>query len=52
VYDEKGGDVTAADCIMCFRCVEMCPYEGCLNIKVAGKSIYKSRNWLEKPKLE
>jgi ferredoxin-type protein NapH len=52
VYDEKWGDVTAADCIMCFRCVEMCPYEGCLNIKVAGKSIYKSRNWLEKPKLE
>jgi ferredoxin len=52
VYEKKGGDVTASDCIMCFRCVEMCPYEGCLNIDVAGKSIYKSRNWLEKPKLE
>ena len=52
VYEKKGGDVTAADCIMCFRCVEMCPYEGCLNINVAGKSVYKSRNWLEKPKLE
>jgi polyferredoxin len=47
VYDEKGGNVTASKCIHCFRCVEMCPYEGCLNIKVAGKTIYKSKNWLK-----
>jgi polyferredoxin len=52
VYEKKGGDVTAADCILCFRCVEMCPEERCLNIEVIGKTIYKSRNWLEKPKLE
>jgi len=47
VYEEKGGDVTSSGCILCFRCVEMCPYEGCLEIRVAGKPIYKSRNWLE-----
>ena len=47
VYDKKGEDVTASDCILCFRCVEMCPYEGCLKVEVAGKSIYKSKNWLE-----
>ena len=47
VYEEKGGDVTASDCILCFRCVEMCPYEDCLKIEVVGKPIYKSRNWLE-----
>jgi len=47
VYEEKGGDVTSPGCILCFRCVEMCPYEGCLEITVAGKPIYKSRNWLE-----
>jgi len=47
VYDEKGGDVTVSSCILCFRCVEMCPYEGCLQVKVAGKPIYKSKNWLK-----
>jgi ferredoxin-type protein NapH len=47
IYDKKGGDVTASDCILCFRCVEMCPYEDCLNVEVAGKKIYKSKNWLQ-----
>jgi polyferredoxin len=47
VYDEKGGNVTVSKCIHCFRCVEMCPYEGCLNIKFAGKKIYTSKNWLK-----
>jgi ferredoxin-type protein NapH len=47
VYEKKGEDVTASDCILCFRCVEMCPYEGCLKVEVAGKTIYKSKNWLE-----
>ncbi|MFA5363953.1 MAG: 4Fe-4S binding protein [Candidatus Bathyarchaeia archaeon] len=52
VYDEKGGDVTATDCILCFRCVEMCPYEECLNIAFARKPIYNSRNWLDEPKIK
>jgi len=47
VYEKKGDDVTASDCILCFRCVEMCPYEGCLKVEVAGKPIYKSKNWLK-----
>jgi len=47
VYEENGGNVTAPKCIHCFRCVEVCPYEGCLNIKMAGKTIYKSKNWLK-----
>lgn len=47
VYEENGGDVTKTDCILCFRCVEMCPYEGCLKVNVAGKPIYKSKNWLK-----
>jgi polyferredoxin len=46
VYENKGGDVTTANCILCLRCVEMCPEEGCLNFKVAGKTAFKSRNWL------
>ncbi len=46
VYEEKGGDVTTSGCILCFRCVEMCPYEDCLKINVAGKTVFKSKNWL------
>ena len=46
VYEFKGGDVTTSNCILCLRCVEMCPEEGCLKFKVAGKTAYKSRNWL------
>jgi ferredoxin-type protein NapH len=47
VYEKKGGDVTTSNCLLCLRCVEMCPSEGCLNFKVAGKTAVKSRNWLE-----
>ena len=47
VYEKKGGDVTSAKCLLCLRCVEMCPYEDCLKFKFAGKSVCKSRNWLD-----
>ena len=47
VYEEKGGDVTTLQCILCARCVEMCPYEGALKINVAKKTLLKSRNWLK-----
>jgi polyferredoxin len=47
VFDKKGGDVTESRCILCARCVEICPYEEALSIKFAGKTIMKSRNWLE-----
>ncbi len=46
VYENKGGDVTSPNCILCLRCVEMCPQEDCLKFKVAGKTAFKSRNWL------
>jgi ferredoxin-type protein NapH len=47
VYEKKGGDVTESRCILCLRCVETCPYEDALQLKFAGKTITKSRNWLE-----
>ncbi|MFC1486843.1 4Fe-4S binding protein [Thermoproteota archaeon] len=47
VYDEKGGDVTTSSCILCLRCVEMCPYEDALQLKAAGKTVLRSRNWLD-----
>lgn len=47
VYEQKGGDVPTQMCVLCLRCVEMCPYEDCLRVKVAGRVLVKSRNWLE-----
>jgi polyferredoxin len=47
VYEQKGGKITTSMCMLCFRCVEMCPYEDCLKVKFAGKTAFKSRNWLE-----
>ncbi len=50
VYDKSGGDVTVSGCMLCFRCVEMCPYESTLKVKIARKTVFKSRNWLEPSK--
>jgi ferredoxin-type protein NapH len=47
VYEQKGGKIRTSMCVLCLRCVEMCPYEGCLKVKVGKKTIFKSRNWLE-----
>jgi polyferredoxin len=47
VYDQKGGKIMTSMCMLCARCVEMCPYEDCLKVNVGGKSVFKSRNWLE-----
>jgi ferredoxin-type protein NapH len=48
VYDQKGGDITTSMCMLCLRCVEMCPYESCLKANFNGKTFFKSRNWLKK----
>ncbi len=50
VYEEKGGNINSSMCLNCFRCVEMCPYEGCLKVNLVGKTVFKSRNWLEPAK--
>lgn len=52
VYELKGGDITTSMCLLCLRCVEMCPYEGCLKVNAAGKTLIKSRNWLEPAKTD
>ncbi len=52
VYDEKGGNIASSLCLNCMRCVEMCPYEGCLKMKLAGKTVFQSRNWLQPSEIE
>jgi polyferredoxin len=52
VYEQKGGDIKSSMCLNCMRCVEMCPYEDCLKVDLAGKTIFRSRNWLEPSNIE
>lgn len=52
VYEQKGGDITTSMCMLCLRCVEMCPYEDCLKLNIAGKTFFRSRNWLEPSKIK
>jgi ferredoxin-type protein NapH len=47
VFDKKGGDVTVSGCMLCMRCVEMCPYPETLKVKLGGRTVLSSRNWLE-----
>ncbi len=49
VYEKKGGDVTTSQCLLCLRCVEMCPERDCLKFKFVGKAVCRSRNWTESP---
>lgn len=52
VYEQKGGKINTSMCMLCTRCVEMCPYEDCLKVKMGGKTVFKSRNWLEPSEVE
>lgn len=47
VYEQKGGKIGTSQCMLCTRCVEMCPYEDALKVKLVNKQVFKSRNWLE-----
>ncbi len=52
VYEKAGGKILTSMCMDCFRCVEMCPYEGCLKVKLGNKTAFNSRNWLEPSRSE
>ena len=52
VYDQKGGKIMTSMCMLCFRCVEMCPYENCLQVNINNKTVLKSRNWLDPSEIE
>jgi ferredoxin-type protein NapH len=52
VYEQKGGKITTSMCTLCMRCVEMCPYKDCLKVKMVGKTVFTSRNWLEPSTVE
>jgi len=44
VYEIKDRKVVnSKNCVMCFECVKKCPENDCLKVKLAGKTIYKSK---------
>lgn len=47
VYDRKDGKIETSMCMLCLRCVEMCPEKDCLKLKIGKKTVFSSRNWLE-----
>jgi polyferredoxin len=47
VYEQKGGKIKTSQCMLCARCVEMCPYEGAVELKLGSKVVFKSRDWLQ-----
>jgi ferredoxin len=49
VYEQKSGKITTSMCMQCFRCVEMCPYQEALKVKLGKKTVFKSRDWLQPP---
>jgi len=52
VYEQKGGKINTSMCMLCLRCAEMCPYAETLKVNIGNKTVFKSRNWLEPPKVE
>lgn len=44
IYEEKEQDnVTNGTCIHCYRCVELCPEDGCLSVTFMNKTLVKSK---------
>jgi formate hydrogenlyase subunit 6/NADH:ubiquinone oxidoreductase subunit I len=55
LYEQKDGKINSTMCILCTRCVESCPYPDAIRLKLAKKTLFKSRNsagripkWLSK----
>lgn len=44
IYEEKQkANVTNGACIHCYRCIELCPEEGCLSVRFINKKILESK---------
>jgi formate hydrogenlyase subunit 6/NADH:ubiquinone oxidoreductase subunit I len=45
IYEEKGKtNISSKECIHCYRCVELCPEEGCLSVAFLEKTIVSSKS--------
>lgn len=55
LHEQKYGKIYNSMCILCTRCVESCPHPDAIRLKLAKKTLFKSRNsagripkWLSK----
>jgi polyferredoxin len=55
LHEQKDGKINNSMCILCARCVESCPYPDAIRLRLAKKTLFKSRNsagriprWLNK----
>ena len=46
--EKKDKNISTANCVRCFRCIEKCPEEDCLKLKFLGKTIYSSGGKMKK----
>lgn len=45
IYEEKEKtNISAKECIHCYRCVELCPEDDCLSVAFLEKKIYRSKS--------
>jgi len=42
VYENKTGKIKTSMCILCLRCVEMCPQKNCLSLKFTNNPFHKN----------
>jgi len=42
IYENRTGKIRTSMCILCLRCVEMCPQKNCLSLKVTNITLYKN----------
>jgi polyferredoxin len=40
--EKESKDVSTANCVRCFKCIENCPEPECLNLKIFGRTIWRS----------
>ncbi|MDR1993067.1 MAG: 4Fe-4S binding protein [Nitrososphaerota archaeon] len=40
IYEKKTGKIATSMCVLCLRCVEMCPQRNCLSLKLANRVIW------------
>ena len=46
--EQKNGKINSSMCILCTRCVESCPHPDAIKLKLAKKTLFKSRTSAEK----
>lgn len=47
--EKRATDISSPECILCMRCVETCPREDCLRVRLFGLTLFRSRLPIRRP---